>query len=251
MEVGASIREYKVGDRHVLDPYDRAQMCDGAHGAPLIPWPNRLAEGSYSFNGSDHQLALTEPEKQNAIHGLMRWRSWEAAEHEDDRVVMSATLHPMPGYPFALDLRIEYRIAVEGLTVSTIATNIGVRIAPYGCGQHPYLSPGGGPIDAGGLQFTAGTRILTDPDRQLPTGTEQVHGSAYDFHTPRPIRDLRVDSAFADLDRDPDDRAWVRLTGADGRTASLWVDRSYPFLELYTGDQLAPGRRRQGLGVER
>lgn len=250
VEVGAGIREYQVGDRQVLDPYDVAQMCDGAHGAPLIPWPNRLSDGSYSYNGSDHQLPLTEPEKHNAIHGLMRWRSWDAWEHEADRVVMSATLHAMPGYPFALDLRIEYRIDVEGLTVTTTATNVGIDSAPYGCGQHPYLSPGSGPIDACDLQLAAGTRILTDPQRQLPTGTESVHGSAYDFRTPRPIGDLRIDSAFADLDRDPDDRAWVRLTGADGRTVGLWVDQSYPLLELYTGDQLAPGRRRQGLGVE-
>ena len=52
------------------------QLCDGAHGAPLIPWPNRLADGRYSFDGADHQLALTEPERHNAIHGLMRWRPW-------------------------------------------------------------------------------------------------------------------------------------------------------------------------------
>ena len=55
-------------------------MCDGAHGAPLIPWPNRLADGRYSFGGTEYQLALTEPENRNAIHGLLRWRNWRARE---------------------------------------------------------------------------------------------------------------------------------------------------------------------------
>ena len=45
VEVGGGVREYAVGDRQVLDPYARDAMCDGAHGAPLIPWPNRLADG--------------------------------------------------------------------------------------------------------------------------------------------------------------------------------------------------------------
>src|SRR5436189_463564 len=99
VEVGGGVRAYEVGGRSVLDPYPIEAMCDGAHGAPLIPWPNRLADGRYRFDGVDHQVALTEPEKRNAIHGLLRWRPWRAAERERSRVAMQATLHPMQGYP--------------------------------------------------------------------------------------------------------------------------------------------------------
>jgi len=72
VEVGGGVRAYTVGDRDVLDPYPLDAMCDGAHGAPLIPWPNRLADGAYTFEGTDHQVALTEPDKNNAIHGFLR-----------------------------------------------------------------------------------------------------------------------------------------------------------------------------------
>lgn len=34
-------------------------MADGAQGAALIPWPNRLRDGKYHFDGTDYQLALT------------------------------------------------------------------------------------------------------------------------------------------------------------------------------------------------
>ena len=61
VEVGGGIRSYRAGDRDVLQPYPPGQMCDGAHGTPLIPWPNRLADGRYRFGGTDHQVALTEP----------------------------------------------------------------------------------------------------------------------------------------------------------------------------------------------
>ncbi|MGN6160135.1 MAG: aldose 1-epimerase family protein [Marmoricola sp.] len=250
VEVGGGIRSYRVGTRDVLHPYDQDKMCDGAHGAPLVPWPNRLADGQYTFDGTDYQVALTEPEKHNAIHGFLRWRSWAAVEHDADHVVMACTLHPLQGYPFALEVRVSYRLAEDGLTVTTTATNIGDRPAPYGSGQHPYLSPGSGLIDDCDLQLEAATRVLTDPDRQLPMGNESVEGTAYDFRSARRIGDIRIDHAFTDLHRDERGRAWRRLTGSDGRPAALWVDEAYPLIQVYTADTLIPERRRRGLGAE-
>jgi aldose 1-epimerase len=250
VEVGGGVRTYTDGGRDVLHPYDLDALCDGAHGTPLVPWPNRLGDGRYTFDDTDHQVALTEPDKHNAIHGFLRWRSWRAVEHATDRVVMATVLRPLPGYPFTLDVQVEYTLTAHGLSAVTTATNLGDTPCPYGHGQHPYLSPGHGLIDACTLQFSAGTRILTDSQRQLPTGTEPVAGTAFDFTTPRPLADLEIDFAFTELARDADRRAWVRLTGADGATAALWVDETYPFLELYTADTLAPPRRRTGLGTE-
>jgi aldose 1-epimerase len=84
----------------------------------------------------------------------------------------------------------------------------------------------------------------------LPVGSEPVDRTEFDFRSPRQIGTLVADHAFTDLDRDREGLAWVRLTGPDGRTAGLWCDESYSLLQLYTGDTLAPPRRRQGLGAE-
>ena len=250
VEVGGGVREYRVGNSDVIQPYALDQMCDGAHGAPLIPWPNRLADGRYRSEGSDYQVALTEPDKNNDIHGFLRWRPWQPVDHQPDRVVMAATLFPLQGYPFALDLRIDYHLDEGGLSVTTTATNIGDQPSPYGCGQHPYLSPGEGLIDDCTLQLEADTRILTDPDRQLPIGVQSVAGTPYDFRDGTRLGDLKLDFAFTDLHRDTNNRAWVRLTRTDGRAAQLWVDGAYPIVEIYTGDTLSTDRRRLGLGTE-
>ena len=250
VEVGGGVRAYAAAGRQVLDPYPEEAMCDGAHGAPLIPWPNRLSDGRYRFDGVDYQVALTEPGKRNAIHGFLRWRSWHAAEHHSDRVVMTTRLSPLTGYPFALDVRVAYHLGVDGLTVTTTATNIGDQACPYGCGQHPYLSPGAGPLDDCVLHLDAATRILTGDDRQLPIGREPVEGTAYDFRAGRKLGDLRLDFPFTDLARDDQGRAWVRLAAPDGIVAEVWADEHYPIIECYTGDTLAPGRRRHGLGTE-
>jgi aldose 1-epimerase len=250
VEVGGGVRAYTLGGGDVLHPYELGAICDGAHGAPLIPWPNRLADGRYRFDGEERQVALTEPEKHNAIHGFLRWRNWEAAEHERSRVRMQTTLHPLQGWPHTLRVSAEYSLSDDGLAVELRAVNVGEGPCPFGAGQHPYLSPGDGLIDDCSLTLRAATRIVTDPERQLPTGREPVRGSELDFNRPRAIGRQRIDFAFTDLDRDERGLAWARLRRADGREVALWVDERFPLIEIYTADTLAPERRRTGLGCE-
>jgi aldose 1-epimerase len=250
VEVGGGIRAYAHGERDVLEPYPLEAMCDGAHGAVLAPWPNRLGDGNYEFGGSRHQLDLSEPEKGNAIHGLLRWQPWQAREHHPDRVVMGARVHPRPGYPFDLALAVEYSLGEEGLTVTTSARNEGASACPYGAGHHPYLSPGSGTLDASVLELPADIVILTDPERQLPCGRADVEGGPLDFREARLLGASEIDSPFTGLRRDWQGRTTARLTGPDRRTVELWVDEGYDVLEVFTGDTLAGERRRTALAVE-
>jgi len=125
VEVGGGVREHTVAGQPVLQPYPVDAMCDGAHGAPLIPWPNRLGDGHYTFAGVEHQVALTELDKHNAIHGFLQWRSWQLVEHAPDRVVVATGVRPLTGYPFSVDVAVEYRLTEAGLVVVTTATNVG------------------------------------------------------------------------------------------------------------------------------
>lgn len=249
VEVGGGVREYTVGDREVLQPYDRGALCDGAHGAVLVPWPNRIGDGRYTFDGAEHQLALSEVSTATAIHGLLRWVPWRRVEHRPDSVTLAAELHPSPGYPYDLHVEVTYSLDGDGLAVRTIVANTGAVDAPVGVGHHPYLSAGGGPADDAVLQLPAATRLTTDA-RQLPVGREPVAGSDVDFRVARALGPTRIDHAFTDLTRDDDGRSTARLAGTDGRTVELWVDGAYRYLEVYTGDTLAPGRRRLAVAVE-
>ncbi len=249
VEVGGGVRCYDVARRPVLDPYAVDAMCDGGHGAPLIPWPNRLAGGRYEFDGAEHQLPVSETKLGNAIHGLLRWRSWRCLAREADRVSVGTRLYPRPGYPFALEVRIDYSLGDEGLEVRTSATNIGELPCPFGSGQHPYLSPGEGTLDQCTLRFGAAAWLRTD-ERSLPVGRERVAGSSMDFSAGRLIGAAVIDTAFTELERDGAGRAVVQLTGSDGATAELWADLSYSVIQLFTGDTLAPERRRLGLAAE-
>jgi aldose 1-epimerase len=251
VEVGGGLRSYVVAGRELLDGYGADERCTSARGQSLIPWPNRLRDGRYRFAGEEHQLPLSEPAKHNAIHGLTRWSAWALAGRAQDRVTLEHVLHPQDGWPFALRLQIEYALGDAGLQVRTGATNVGAQPCPYGAGAHPYLTLGTDSIDELILQ-APGQRHLPSDDQGIPTGSAPVDGTAFDFRLPRAIGDTQLDTAYADLHREDDGRAWVRLATADGtRRASIWLGEQYRYLMLFTGDSLpVPARRRRGLGIE-
>jgi aldose 1-epimerase len=249
VEVGGGLRSYSVGGRELLDGYAVDEMCTSGRGQVLIPWPNRLQDGSYEFEARLHRLPLTEPDAQNAIHGLVRWASWTVGERGANRVVMEHLLHPQPGYPFSLALSVEYTLSESGLLVRTTAANVGGDTCPYGAGAHPYLTIGTESVDSVILR-APGRTVLTSDERGLPVGVVSVDGTEYEFVRPRQIGSTKLDNAFTDLERGEDGRARVELRDPEHEAGvTLWVDERYPYLMLFTGDTL-PDVDRRSLAVE-
>ena len=249
VEVGGGLRFYEVGGRAVLDGYASEAMCASGRGQVLIPWPNRLQDGSYELDGRRHQLPVNEVEKRDAIHGLVRWSPWKVGARERDRVVMEHVLHPQPGYPFTLALEIEYVLGPGGLSVTTSATNAGKDPCPFGCGAHPYLTLGTASVDSLVLR-APGRTVLQEDERGIPRGRSAVAGTDYEFQRPRPIGPTQLDDCFTDLERDEDGVARVRLQDPEsGNGLTLWVDEAYGYLMLFTGDPL-PDVARRSLAVE-
>lgn len=250
VEVGGGVRAYDAGGQPVLDGYGLGEMVSGARGQPLIPWPNRLHDGRYTWDGRDLVVPLDEPAQGNAVHGLTRWRSWSVLQTADTSATMALRLLPQPAYPFALDLQVRYDLDDNGLTVATTATNVGDNAAPYGHGAHPYVTVGTTRIDDALLYLPAGTWLPTD-ENQIPTGRVPVEGTPYDFRSGRRLGETRTDHAFTDLLRGENGCAEVVLADPDGRRVTVWLDDHYPYVMIFTGDTLpAADRRRQGLGVE-
>lgn len=250
VEVGGGLRTYRSGDRDVVDGYADDEMAPNGRGQVLAPWPNRLADGSWTWAGEELRTPVTEPEHGTAIHGLVRYAAWRPIARAADAVELEHVLHPQPGYPFTLRLRVRYDLGAAGLRVSTTATNDGARPLPYGEGHHPYLATGAGlRVDDCTLTAPGAVRLRTD-SRGLPTGREPVAGTPFDLRGGRRIGDLVLDSCFTDLARDADGLARVRFTRPDGSGAEVWLDGGYRYLQLFTGDVVPEPRRRHGLAVE-
>jgi aldose 1-epimerase len=242
--LGGGLRSYAVAGRELLDGFPPGERPARGRGQVLAPWPNRIKNGSYEFDSKRLQLPLTEPEHGNAIHGLVRSAMWHVADLASDRVVLDYLLEPQPGYPFSLALGIEYSLSDAGLTVTLTARNVGTERCPYGSGQHPYLTLGTPTIDTLQLEVPAQVVVSSD-ERGVPVRTEPVDGTEYDFRTSRAIGGTVLDNAYTELQRDPDGRANVLLDLPNGDSGiTLWVDESYPYLMVFSGDPYADLARR-------
>jgi aldose 1-epimerase len=250
-EVGATLREYTVDGFAVIDGFGEKDMCSAGRGQVLAPWPNRLRDGKYSIDGRNGNAALDEPERACAIHGLVRWLAWRLISRAQNVIVLGCTLHPQPGYPWRLELVVEYRLGRGGLAVSTEVTNIDQHPAPFGLGFHPYVTVGTSMVDFAQLHLPAHRRLVTD-ERGLPTGESVVTGSEFDFTESRVIGNTRLDTAYTDLIRDPGGVAHVELEDPQtGVGLTVWMDDRFRYVMAYTGDTLDPGsRRRKALAVE-
>ncbi|MGN6796886.1 MAG: aldose 1-epimerase family protein [Gaiellaceae bacterium] len=225
VEVGGGLRLYD----DVLLGYDVDEMASAGRGQVLAPWPNRLEDGRYSFGGSSFELPLTERATQTAIHGVVRFANWVCVERESSHVVLEHTLHPQPGYPFLLRLRVRYTLGDAGLEVETTAENVGRGPLPFGLAQHPYIA---GRADDLEVTLRAATRLTVDA-RKLPNGRV-----ANDLPETFVVGERQIDATFTDL------ASQEVIVG--GRR--VWFDDAYRYVQLFTGDHPAVGRK--GVAVE-
>lgn len=245
---GATLRSYRVRGQELLDGFGRRGWSRDGRGQLLLPWPNRIRDGRYSFAGHRHQLPISEVARGNAIHGLVRWVPWHVEATEPERVQLSVELSPQPGYPFWMRFEAGYQLTTRGLEVTMTAHNLGRGPAPFGAGAHPYVRFAGHPVDDLQLRIPAGRRLITD-GRGIPSGEVEVRGTEYDFRDGRRIGPLMLDTCFSDLPKE----GWeVELTEGSGQgQVRVWADRSFPYVMVYSGDGVSPpGRRRAGLAVE-
>jgi aldose 1-epimerase len=239
-ECGAGLRTLEYAGRPLVQGYPENRHASAGRGQLLVPWPNRIADGHYRFEGQNLQLPLTEVARGHASHGLVRWVAWSLLSGTDDSVRLGYRLMAQPGYPWTLDLTARYAVSPDGLEVTVTAENLSSTAAPFAAGAHPYLSVGPGPVDSWELTLPGATALEVD-DRKIPTGRRQVTETDLDFRSPRPIGATVLDTAYTDLDRDPTGRATVTLRGPDGGVA-LWLDAAHRWVQVYTADELPEPR---------
>lgn len=227
--LGASLAELAHDGIPLLLSQDGAGEVPLYRGAVLAPWPIRIEDGEYTFDGVAYSVPVNEPERNTALHGLVYDVVWDVSSTAPDAVELVTRITPRGYYPFTIDLQIQYALRADGLLVRLEATNAGDVRAPYGCGFHPYFLPGSERIDDAEVLIPAATRIDVTPDRLLPIGPEAVTGTAYDFTTARPLGDLVLDDMFGDLTRGADGIARAHA----GAVEVSW-DESMPYLQTFT-----------------
>ncbi|GAA4264092.1 aldose 1-epimerase family protein [Dactylosporangium darangshiense] len=249
VEVGGGVRTFTADGRDVVAGFAEHEHAVGSAGQVLAPWPNRIRDGQYGFGGEHRQLPLTEPERHNAIHGLVNWARWQVVDERADSVTVAHDLVPQPGYPWPLRLQTTWSVSEAGLRAEHVVTNTGDTVAPFGLATHPYVLVPGVAVDELTLRVPARSRLLVDA-RLLPIGAARVAGTEYDFTEGRRLGATVLDTAFGEVDTDADGGSRVEITAPDGRGVTVWADASFTWWQVYSSDTLPADRLRKALAIE-
>ncbi len=238
-QVGAALRALTVDGVDLVPRYPDDVPTPAASGVVLVPWPNRIRDGRYSFDGADLQLAISEPKFGNASHGLLRFGTYEPIEQSDERLVLGADVVPQTGYPFHLRTRVTFSLQRDGLHVAHDIENIGATTAPVALGVHPYLQIGG-VATADLVVRSTGTTTLVLDDRNIPVDEVPV-GTGTDLRAGVRLGDAALDNGYRGLERDAEGRARHTLTAPDGARVELWQDEGFRWAQVFTTDRY-PGQ---------
>jgi aldose 1-epimerase len=250
VEVGGVLRSYAAGDREILDGFAADELSPASAGQVLAPWPNRIRDGHFTFDGTAYQLPLTEPARHNAIHGLVNWARWRVAEQSPDAVTLEFDLPAQVGYPWSLALRTRWSVSADGLRCDQSVTNTSDANAPWGYSVHPYVQLTGVAVDDILLKVPGRSRVLADT-RLLPIGAVTVAGSEYDFTEPRRIGDAVLDTTFGDIEYDADGGSAVTIASPHGaQSVTVWGDANFKWWQIFTGDTLHGARHRRSVAIE-
>jgi aldose 1-epimerase len=247
---GAALRELRHGERDLIVPFPEGGPIPDYRGIIAAPWPNRIADGKYTFRGADYRLPVNEAERNCALHGLAFPLDWTMKEHSESAVVLTCSVGPVPGYPFLLKITALYRLDANGLRAGVAASNFSADAAPYGVCPHPYLVAGPAPLDEWTLEVPADEFLDVTPDRLLPVAVRAVDGHEFDFRTSRRIGTTEIDHAFTGMAFDGSGRARLIAKDPGGTGVGMEWDRRCPWLQIHTADKQPPLPNRLGLAVE-
>jgi len=251
---GASLRRYYLveagGDEtDILWGYSGGSGKKGGQGDVLFPFPGRVAEGRYTFDGQVLQLERNDKEGPNAIHGFVRTMPWKTARADANcasfDIRLDAESYGRRGYPFSLSLRVTYVLDIRGLSCSFSVQNVGGQVAPVGIGFHPYFTVGTACVDEAEARIPA-AGCLEFNERLAPTGNIlAVAGTDWDYRDYRRIGNHRFNHCYVQLERDAEGMAVASLRDVgNGRAVDIVMDQSFSAVVVYTGDAILDAPRR-------
>jgi aldose 1-epimerase len=163
---------------NVLDSYSTPEELieqDYYKNSFLLPYPNRLKDGVYSYNGKTYTFPINDKGTQNSLHGFKDFYKMSVESIITDEDYASITLKSdyqgqNPAFPFPFEFKITYTLkGYNELVCSIDLYNPTNETMPIGFGWHPYFKLGNLPVEELELQMPTVDQVLID-DRMLPTG---------------------------------------------------------------------------------
>ncbi len=241
-EFGALLHAFKIktpgGFVNVVENYNdlaqaKNEISRSFKSAKLSPFPCRIPDGKYSFEGKTFVLHNRFTDG-SAIHGLLYNKPFSVTHEMADEKMATVSLQYFyckddAGYPYNYKCNVKYSLHDEHtLDIQTIVSNESDHIIPIADGWHPYFQLGG-VIDDWQMHFDAEAMVEFN-EKLIPTG-KLVNYDA--FNEPVKIGSTFLDNCFL-LKQKNGQPACEIFNPSNKLKISFFPDITYPYLQIFT-----------------
>lgn len=236
---GACIIDIQLGGHSILDgcatPIE-LDLNNWGKSAILLPFPNRLDSGQYTWDGKHYEFPINDTQTNNALHGFATDKPMEITEIKlEHNQAMVHCFYQYEGdleyFPFPFNFSAVFRIAEpNAFEVSFKVSNEGPVDMPIGMGWHPYFQLSE-KLDDMELHFL-GAQLIGLNERMIPTGKLYDYD---EFEQPKKIGATVLDNCFA-IKNVGSSPYKVALKGEKG-TLQFWQETGkgkFNYIQLFT-----------------
>jgi aldose 1-epimerase len=163
-EIGGSISRFDVDGKPVMRPAPKGVTSPlDCCSFPLVPYANRIENGTLKFEGRDHPLPLNFGSHPHALHGHGWQTAWRVETVSKDRAVIAFD-HAPDAWPWAYTAEQQFVLAEDGLHVRLTVRSRDGKPMPLSLGFHPYFPR----LPGSRLTARVAGMWLSDPT-ELPT----------------------------------------------------------------------------------
>ena len=232
--------KFKLADKtfNLIDGYnDYASLIshDSYKSAFLLPFPNRLNDGKYTYKGKEYEFPINDTKGNNALHGFDDFYKMELKDvqlnGENAQVILH---HSYSGenlaYPFPFDFTVIYTLREDNSFECEIKIeNPNDFTIPMGFGWHPYFKIGKFAKNLM-LELPACEKVEVDAD-MIPTGEVSDYT---DFSESKLLGDTLFDTCFKL--KEEKGHAAISLVSEEHRVKlTYWQEsKQFPYFQIYT-----------------
>lgn len=179
----------------------------------LFPFPNRIRDGKFRWQGQEYSLPLNDSTAKNAAHGFACRRPWRVVgQGADDHSAWvtgefrCSVDDPANAklWPADHQIRLTIRLGKGTLRVEAEVHNPDTRPLPFGLGYHPYFKlPCAGGLAPDDCTVEVPAAEFWELSDSLPTGTRRAVDSAHDLNHARRVGELQLDDVLTGLPARP------------------------------------------------
>ncbi len=202
------------------DPASYAERPTRGGSFPMAPWPNRVADGRFRWDGRDFALPLDG--KPHAIHGRVLSRAWDVTAEAPRTCELMARFDE--GWPWRGHAWQRFELRPTSLRMELEVRSDGEPF-PAGCGWHPWFRrDAGGATDARLIVPARQRYVLRE---QIPTGELAQPTGEYRLSGDDPLAGRRLDDCYRGVN------GAIRIRWG-ALTMTMTIDCPEPHVMIYT-----------------